>query len=446
MPLNQAIHRALRDKEQQLRVVLEMSQAGIFMTDSNKWTVSYANRRLAELFRYNLSELKGKALIDFIYPTDVEQVKISMHKLVTGELENLTTERRFLRRDGTDFYGEFSVYCLVRDNDSIQGMMFSVYDVSERLEAEQQLSRIESNYWEIFNASHDAMFVHDAYTGAIVDANKIVEKMFGYCREEILFMNAQDFSAVDSRGTFNESIRLIRKAVEVGPQSYEWMAKKKNGDSFWTETTYTASRIGGEGRVLAVVRDITDRKEIENRLQYLSAHDSLTGLYNRLYFETEFERLIKGRCYPISIINADLDGLKRINDRYGHGAGDELIKGAADLLGNVFREGDVVARFGGDEFVVLLLGADEEKAFTAIELIRAAETEVNRDRGDKPIRFSLGCASASQPEEADTLLSLADMRMYEDKALHKLSECSPNPDRLYDGQQSSGSGLQTFDS
>ena len=413
--------RAFSDKERQLWAVMKMSQAGIFATESNRWTISCANERMAELFGCSLPELNGAAFIDYIHPSEIELVKMNMHKLVTGENEEVSSEVHFIRRDGVDFWGYFSAVRLARDDESLQGMMVSIYDATERRETEKMMSIIESNYWEIFNSTNDALFVHDAYTGAIVDANKTVERMYGYTREEIFFMNVHDFSAGEPPYSLNEAIRMIRKAVEQGSQKYEWLGKKKGGELFWTEVSLTASQIGGEGRVLAVVRDITDRKEIEKRLQYLSAHDSLTGLYNRSHFETEFERASKGRNYPVSVIMADLDGLKGVNDSHGHAAGDQLIKTAAGLLRDSFRPDDLVARIGGDEFAVLLLQADDDFASSALERIREAETRLNAGNGAIQVRFSLGSATASIPEEIDGLLNQADMRMYEDKATHKLS-------------------------
>lgn len=421
MPVDPGVYRrAVSDKEQQLQAVMEMSHAGIFMTDSNRWTISFANRRMAELFGCGVDELKAKAFIDFIHPAEAELVKINMHMMVTGEIERLDCEQRFLRSDGEDFWGNFSVRRLARNDGSLQGMLFTIYDATERRETEKAINRIESNYWEIFNSTNDALFVHDAYTGAIVDANKTVEKMYGYSREEIFFMNVHDFSAGEPPYSLNEAVSLIRKAVEEGPQTCEWLGRKKNGELFWTEVTLTASHIGGEGRVLAVVRDIGDRKEIEKRLQYLSAHDSLTGLYNRLHFETIFECISRGRRYPVSIIVADLDGLKAVNDTYGHAAGDRLIKAAADLLTGAFRPDDLVARFGGDEFIVLMPETDENGAEVVMDRIRAAECRL-RDTGKSPqVRFSLGSATAHAPDEIASLFHQADMRMYEDKAARKL--------------------------
>lgn len=415
------VKRSLRDKEQQLQAVLDMSQAGIIMTNANEWTISFANKRMAELFGCAESALGGTDLIDFIHPADNELVKINMDLMVTGQIEKISTEVHFVRRDEADFWGHFSAIRLTRDDESFQGMMITINDITEQLEAEKMMSIIESNYWEIFNSTNDALFVHDAYTGAIVDANKTVEKMYGYTREEIFFMNVNDLSSGESPYSLNEAVSMIRKTVEEGPQTYEWLARKKGGELFWTEISLTASHIGGEGRVLAVIRDITDRKEIEKRLQYLSSHDSLTGLFNRSHFETEFERASKGRSYPISVIVADLDGLKTVNDSHGHAAGDQLIKSAAGLLRDTFRPDDLVARVGGDEFAVFLLQADELVTASALERIRNAEMHLREKNGHIQVRFSLGSDTANTPNEIDGIMNRADMRMYEEKIAHKRS-------------------------
>lgn len=411
----------VHDRERQLRADMKMYQAGIFVLEPEVWTISFANERLAELFGSTAKELRGKPFSDYVHPVDMEDVRSDLQKLGMGEIGEVAADVQFIRADGADFRGYFSVVRLMRDDGSFQGMMATIYDVTGQREAERKMNSIESNFWEIFNSTNDALFVHDAYTGAIVEANKTVEKMYGYTREEIFFMNVHDFSAGEPPYSLNEAIGYIRKAVEEGSQSYEWLGRKKCGELFWAEVSLTASHIGGEGRVLAVVRDITDRKEIEKRLQFLSTHDSLTGLYNRAHFEIEFEQASRGGGFPVSVIMADLDGLKVVNDSRGHAAGDHLIKVAADLLRNSLRPEDLVARIGGDEFAVLLLQADEIATRRVMERIREAARQYREDGGTIQVRFSLGGATAATPEEIDGLLNRADMRMYEDKAANKLN-------------------------
>ncbi len=165
--------------------------------------------------------------------------------------------------------------------------------------------------------------------------------------------------------------------------------------------------------------DITDRKNIEHRLTHLSLHDSLTGLYNRGFFDAEMDRLAGGRRFPISLIVADVDGLKQVNDQLGHVAGDQMIQHAAALLSSVFRSDDVVARIGGDEFAVLIAGADEESAVLAVQRIRLLQAERNLKNDGPKVILSLGVATAVEGDSLERIFRLADERMYKDKKRHK---------------------------
>lgn len=409
----------MADAQQQLIAIMDISREAILILDSRDFSVCVANSRATEFFRCSNRGLDGKFFYELVPPHQTAGLKEALTELAAGRLHELQSVQHFYRKDKVDFRGDMVTRALVDDAGQCQGIMVSIKDVTERLAAEEQIKRMEKNYWEIFNSTNDALFVHDAYTGAILEANKTVETLYGYSREEVFFKNMQDLSAGVPPYSLNEGIAHIRKAVEGGPQTYEWLSKKKDGELFWTETTMIASRIGGEGRVLAVVRDIGDRKEMERHLKYLSAHDSLTGLYNRMYFEAEFKRITKEKKYPLSIIVADLDGLKQVNDTLGHVAGDELIKSAASLLSHVVRGDDLVARLGGDEFIIVLTEADEEVAHMLMERIRSVERSLWIADGSGRVRFSLGSATARSVIEVEELFGRADARMYEDKAEHK---------------------------
>jgi diguanylate cyclase (GGDEF)-like protein len=164
-----------------------------------------------------------------------------------------------------------------------------------------------------------------------------------------------------------------------------------------------------------VVQDITARKRLEDKLRYLSAHDPLTNLFNRLFFEEEMARLANGRHFPVSVVVADVDGLKSVNDRLGHAVGDELLRQAAEVLRTSFRPGDVVARIGGDEFAVLLPGADVQAGESVLRRVRRNEDAYNAHDDRPAVHFSLGLATAEEGESLAETLRLADSRMYRDK-------------------------------
>ncbi|BBA71777.1 GGDEF domain-containing protein [Geobacter sulfurreducens] len=162
--------------------------------------------------------------------------------------------------------------------------------------------------------------------------------------------------------------------------------------------------------------------EKEDRLVHLSNHDSLTGLYNRLFFEAEMQRIDRGRHFPVSMVMVDVDNLKTVNDTFGHTAGDALIIKAAQALRAAFRSEDVVARVGGDEFAVIMEGSDHETALDALERVRETVALLNSD-GDSPeLTLSLGTATATAPLTLGQSWRLADQRMYADKARRKASK------------------------
>jgi len=170
-------------------------------------------------------------------------------------------------------------------------------------------------------------------------------------------------------------------------------------------------------RIVGIIEDITERRQAEEHLRYISSHDVLTGLYNRFYFEEELARLERGRGYPVSIISVDVNGLKQINDRRGHAAGDELLQKTAQVLRLAFRNEDMIARIGGDEFVVVLPAADAAAAEKALLRIRGQLQTYNQVSPDPLVSLSLGAATGDRGRALGDVLREADRAMYRDKAL-----------------------------
>jgi len=166
--------------------------------------------------------------------------------------------------------------------------------------------------------------------------------------------------------------------------------------------------------------DITAAKRLEAHLRYLSFHDSLTGLFNRAYFEEELDRLSKGRRAPIGVIVADLDNLKPVNDTLGHAEGDALLKRTARTLREVFRAEDVIARLGGDEFGVILVEADKTALEGSIERLQKVIDQANKNGATPKLSLSAGYAIVEKtPFEPGELFRAADRAMYRNKVAKK---------------------------
>ncbi|GAM10317.1 cellulose synthesis regulatory protein [Geobacter sp. OR-1] len=171
-----------------------------------------------------------------------------------------------------------------------------------------------------------------------------------------------------------------------------------------------------------MIESLRQKQTVEELLRYLSNHDPMTGLYNRLYFNEELARLDRSRQIPSSIIIADLNGLKQVNDSQGHEAGDLLILAAAEIIRAGVRADDVAARIGGDEFAVILPFTRYDEAETVLKRIRKKEA-IQRNRSDLQVHMAYGLATAEQQGEMAAALKLADKRMYEEKFAARNSSC-----------------------
>jgi diguanylate cyclase (GGDEF)-like protein len=164
-----------------------------------------------------------------------------------------------------------------------------------------------------------------------------------------------------------------------------------------------------------LIQLLRHRRSIEEKVHYLSMHDSLTGLYNRTFFNEELEQLSSLQVYPVTFVIADVDGLKAVNDTAGHQVGDLLIQKASQVLQQGVRAADVLARIGGDEFAIILRSADETIAISILARIRAQLDAYNQKNHLLPLSLSLGNGTANSPQELQEALQRADEAMYRDK-------------------------------
>lgn len=260
--------------------------------------------------------------------------------------------------------------------------------------------------------------------GSIEYVNAMFTRLCGYTAEEALGRNPR---LLKSDMNPPEMYTELWQTIVAGREWQGELANKhKDGSIFW-ETVKVCPLRDNNGEVtgfLKVSQDITARKQYEESLHYLGTHDPLTGLYNRAYFDAELQRLDNSRDFPVSIVAADIDGLKAVNDSQGHAAGDQLIKEAAKVLLSAFRAADVVARIGGDEFAVLLPRTEHDAAEAAMQRIR--ENGAHEREFEATARLlSLGMATAEQAGTLHETMKLADKLMYADKLGRKSRRSSP---------------------
>jgi two-component system cell cycle response regulator len=288
-------------------------------------------------------------------------------------------------------------------NDSIQ--------LKRRLEKQGDLIHLLSQAME----QAPALVVITNLEGVIEYVNAMFTRVTGYEASEVIGLNPRILkSDINPPDVYQGLWRTIMAGNEW---EGELANRRKNGQIYWewVKISPLHDSRGVVTKYLKVSQDITERKNYEERLHFVSTHDSLTGLFNRSYFDSVLKRLAGSHDYPISIVIADIDELKHVNDSCGHEEGDRVIRRAAESLTAVFRLSDVVSRIGGDEFAVLLPRTDEETARAIVERISDGCNETRQKITEYVYGLSIGVATALEPSGLESAFKLADKRMYLDK-------------------------------
>jgi diguanylate cyclase (GGDEF)-like protein/PAS domain S-box-containing protein len=250
--------------------------------------------------------------------------------------------------------------------------------------------------------------------GQVIFLNKVAENLTGCENERAEGKNIEDVFVTYLEDGYTQYIpHLIESYYQIDLPDY--LIIRNHADQVKCYITGTISYIENKennftGYVL-LFRDVSYQKQKETAIQYSTFHDTLTGLYNRVFFEVELERLSSARMMPLSVIMADVNGLKLVNDVFGHQEGDELQKKIAQVLRKACRQEDIIARTGGDEFVILLPKVDKEGARAIEERIRLACKEAQV----YPIPLSLSLGSATRDNKQISInatIKLAEERMY----------------------------------
>ncbi|MGD8815456.1 MAG: diguanylate cyclase, partial [Anaerolineales bacterium] len=287
----------------------------------------------------------------------------------------------------------------------------------EKARLHQAVRASKERYQSLFDGVPVAL-LRTTPAGKILDINQAAVELFGFeDREALLQSSALSlYPDPEDRKQWIEAMEQHGQVVD-----HEVQLQRRDGEKIWVsyKSQATLDRNGKIAFIDSSAEDITEQRQLEERLHYLSYHDALTGLYNRGFFEEELERHERGRKFPISLIVADVDDLKSINDNLGHAHGDEILQRAAALFSSVLRADDIVARIGGDEFAVILPQTDVEQADFVLRRLADRLKLANADSDQIPLRLSFGAATANLGTHLNDVLKQADESMYHEKRNHK---------------------------
>jgi diguanylate cyclase (GGDEF)-like protein/PAS domain S-box-containing protein len=252
-------------------------------------------------------------------------------------------------------------------------LMGEAWNAIVRKESEEKLIFERDKYLQTLVSIDDGVIVTDQ-NGIIEMLNKAAEKLTGWPVHEAVGRHYSEVYTIMREKSSSSEIDLIQNVLRNGEAvstHNNSVLLSRDGKKYDIEESAAPIRndLGWLGAVL-IFRDITDIKQQRSKIEHLSFHDPLTGLYNRRFFEEELKRLDVKRNLPLSIIMGDANGLKLANDIFGHTYGDMLIKKAARVLKRVCREDDIIARLDGDEFIILLPKTTPEDASNIISRIK----------------------------------------------------------------------------
>jgi len=411
--------KAMAQLEQHYRLLLENSSDVITIL-AHDGTVLFKSHSVVRILGYDPVSLIGESEFDYL---DAESRQALENKLKSpaGEEEEATRSLFLYRNAQNDWRTlKTSVRRITGDDNNTRCFVLNAQDVTEQRDAEAALRESEERYRNLVEKANDLIFETSA-DGKLTFVNPVTQRMTGYAEDEIVGKPFLDIVHPEYRDVFRRhfGIQLLKK---IPSTYYEYPIINKSGDEIWLgQNTQITVRDGVGVGYQGVARDITELHRMQDRLTYLSTHDYLTELPNRLLFQDKLAYVlasVKRRRQLAGVLFMDLDGFKNVNDRHGHDVGDMLLKSVAKRLVDCVREIDIVSRLGGDEFTVIIESAQalDEIVVIAKRIITTIAQPYRLGEFELELSASVGIAVfPSDGRTGEELLKKADDAMYRAK-------------------------------
>ena len=425
------IEQKIKESKEKYRRLVTRAPIGIFKTTSTGKPLS-VNQTMADILGCTSIEeaLKKYENIGKYLYSDSKRRKDFVSKLTkNGEVKNFQYKAK--RADGTSIWLSMNARISKRLEDgsfNIDGFTTDITEnkkmIDELFDKEKELSAIHQNTPILMMVVDKERRLRKVNKSVCEFTGMSVEKMIGKKAGEALrCLNSLDDPQGCGYGPYCEQCTVRETVLDTfnTGQSHHhieatlpFLKEIKNKKEKLTFLIFTTRMyIKKEPLVLVNILDITQRKKIESKMVYLSYHDTLAGLYNRAFLEEEIQRLDVKRQLPISLIMADLNGLKIINDSYGHQKGDEILIKTSEILKKACRKEDIISRWGGDEFVILLPQTDLKEAQKIQSRI---ESLARKSQSEIPISIAVGInVKKNVEEDIYEILNKAEDKMYQDK-------------------------------
>jgi diguanylate cyclase (GGDEF)-like protein/PAS domain S-box-containing protein len=392
----------------------------IFIVIDKNHKVTLINKKGSEILGYPEQDILGKDWVNhFIPERDRDNIKEVLQQCLSGDKEHVVQyfENPILNKSGEERLIAWH-NSLLRDSEgTISGILSSGEDITERKRLESQIIQAKDDWERTFNSVPDFIAVIDTEY-RIKQVNKALSDRLGKSQEEII--GSRCYELLHGTKHPPEFCPHAKLLVDAKTHSIEIHDDKLGGD-FVLSVTPLCGAGGNITGAVHIAHDITDRKQVEEAMRSLSLLDELTGLYNRRGFLTIAEQQLKiseRHMKSLLLVFADMDGLKIINDNLGHQEGDRALVDSAQILKKTYRSSDIIARFSGDEFIVLITEVKETN--TAVYDKRLEQNiRIFNETENRPYKVSISTGivlfDPQKPCSIYELISLADKIMYQFK-------------------------------
>jgi len=414
---------ALQDSEEYLRTTLNSIGDGVIATDASMGIV-HMNPRAEALTGWRADEAQGLPVDQIFRIVDTQTkhraVNPVQQALCAGQAVQLAHETSLVTKTGDMRHVADTAAPIRHADGTVTGAVLVFSDVSEQHEAAKRLRESEERFRLLAENAQDLIFrlrLRPRRCFEYVSPSAVTLTGYG---PDAFYQNPDLMLDICHPGD-RHKMEAVWSGDLPADKSITMRWTTRNGAVIWVEQRTSAFYKDGRLQSIdSVCRDVTHRKETEERLRYLSFHDSLTGLYNRAFFEEEIRRMDKKGLYPIGVVMLDVNGLKMVNDVFGHQSGDALLCTVSERLQQSVRQEDVVARWGGDELVVLMPETDRQETETAAKRIYHDCQETS----SRPIPVSVAVGYGVKEEgeqETYSVLKEAEDMMYKRKLTESAS-------------------------
>ena len=396
------------------QALMSISQ-GVIVTDAQGKIVSM-NNAFSDITGYGLEEVLGMQC-KFLQGPDTDTDTIQAIRELQQAGRDFDGEILNYRKNGQIFWNAMSITRMFDDSGAVSHFIGIIRDITERKQAEERL-RLAAN---VFTFASEGIMITSA-DGTIVDTNAAFSLITGYTQEEVVGQKPHLIGSGRQDSAFFTA--LWAELQSTGQWNGEIWNRRKTGEFYAAMLNVSAVR-NSKNRIdyfVALYTDITAKKNYEHQLERRAHHDPLTGLANRVLFNDRLGQAIVQTLRHnklLALVYLDLDGFKKVNDVHGHQTGDVLLIAVATRMQEVLREGDTLARIGGDEFVAVLVDLESaEESLPIMErMLLAASTPVTIENVQVQVSASLGVTYFPQMGEAtaEQLIEQADQAMYQAK-------------------------------